>query len=100
MLITLCAYLFIAMTILGFTLTVFDRFLARSGKKRLPETLLFTIACLLGAVGVMFGFFLAKRGVYSSAFRLGIPAIAVGELILLAWMVPSFFKTAASLLGT
>lgn len=91
MLATILAYITVCMTIIGFVATVADRVLAKLSKTRIPENLLFLMACLLGALGVTLGFFLAKRGLYKQETRLGVPAIALGEIVLLVWMVPGFW---------
>ncbi len=84
------AYALIIMTIVGFVLTVTDRIMAKAtdGAKRIKENFLLAIAFLLGGVGVMVGFFLAKHGLYKPETRLGVPAVAVGETILLFWFIP------------
>jgi uncharacterized membrane protein YsdA (DUF1294 family) len=83
--------MFLIMSGLGFILTVADRVLARISKLRVHENILFIVACLLGALGVMLGFFFAKRDLYKREIRVGIPAIAIGEVILLLWAAPGFF---------
>jgi len=93
------AYLTAGMTILGFILTVADRIFAKFSTFRIHENILLVIACLLGATGVMLGFFFARRGLYKPEFRLGVPAIALGELVLLFWMVPGFFEALKAVLG-
>lgn len=98
MLTQILAYAFVGMSALGFVLTVLDRILAKTAKKaRIPEIVLFCLACLLGGLGVMLGLFLAPRGIYKKEFRLGIPALAAGEIILLAWMVPDFLAAVGGL---
>lgn len=99
MLTTICAYGFAVMTALGFVLTVTDRILAKTTKFRIHENILMVIACLLGALGVTLGFFFARRGLYKPEFRLGVPAIALGEIVLLIWMVPGFFEALKNVLG-
>lgn len=92
MLATICAYTLLILSIVGFLLAVFDRNMARLGKKRLPEAVHLTVACCLGAIGTTLGFFLAKHKVFSMELRLAVPAIAVGEVVLLFWMVPGFWQ--------
>lgn len=104
MLATILANVFFYMTIGGFALTVFDRILAAATKKRekpirLPEKLLLGIAFLFGGVGVMLGFFLARRDLYTPETRLGVPAVALGETILLFWTIPGFWAALAAVLG-
>lgn len=95
---TILAYMFLIMSVLGFLLAVVDRICAaRAAKFRIHENVLFIVACLLGAVGVMLGFFLAKKGLYKQEIRLGIPAIAIGEVVLLIWAVPGFFDALKSI---
>lgn len=92
MFVKIIAYTFVSVTVLGFVLTVFDRISAKVFKNfRIPENILLLLACLLGAFGVMLGLFLAPRSLYKQEFRLGVPAIALGELILLFWSVPGFW---------
>lgn len=99
MLALILAYIAVVMTILGFVLTIADRILAKVSKIRIHENILLGIACLLGAAGVMLGFFFAKRGLFKPELRLGVPALALGELILLIWMVPGFFAAVKTVLG-
>ena len=99
MLTLILAYIAVVMTILGFVLTIVDRILAKFTKIRIHENILLGIACLLGAVGVMFGFFFAKRGLFKPEFRLGVPALALGEFVLLIWMAPGFFAAVKTVLG-
>ena len=98
---SILAYGMVGMTGLGFLLTVLDRILAASTKKtvRISENLLLGIAFLLGGIGVMLGFFLAKRGLYKPETRLGVPAVALGETILLFWMVPGFWEAVKAVFG-
>lgn len=93
MLAKILAYATLIMTILGFVLTVIDRVGAKASKGsfRIHENILFIIACLLGAPGVMLGMLFAPRGLYKQEVRLGIPAIALGEVVLLFWAVPNFW---------
>lgn len=98
MFITIIAYIFIIANALGFLLTVIDRISAKVFKNlRIHENILLLIACLLGGFGVMLGLFFTPRGLYKPEFRLGIPAIALGELILLFWALPGFFDVLKSI---
>lgn len=101
MLAQILAYITVGATALGFVLTVLDRILAKAtkGKTRIHENVLFAIACCLGALGVMLGVFFAARDLYKPEFRLGVPAIAVGELILLFWAVPDFWVAVKAVFG-
>lgn len=95
------AYVAVGATALGFLLTVVDRVGAKvsKGKFRIHENVLFILACLLGALGVMLGMFFAPRGLYKPETRLGVPAIAVGELILLFSAVPGFWDAVKAIFG-
>ncbi len=99
MLATIAAYTLIYMSALGFLLTVTDRILAKTTKIRIHENILIGVACLFGAIGVTLGFFLAKRGLYKPEVRLGVPAIALGETVLLFWAIPGFFAALQLALG-
>lgn len=79
--------------------TLVSAFVPIKSRLRLPENLLLIIACLLGGIGVTLGFFLAKRGVYKPETRLGIPAIALGETIVIFQLVPGLWDALRAILG-
>ncbi len=101
MLATIFAYALLGMNALGFVLTVLDRILAAvtKGKTRIPENLILYVGFLLGGIGVTLGFFLAKRGLYKAETRLGVPAVALGETILLFSMVPGLWDAVKLIFG-
>lgn len=61
----------------------------RKAKKklwRIPEATLLTIAALGGSIGSLIGMYTFRHKTKHLKFRLGIPAILIGQLVL-AWLL-------------
>lgn len=66
---------FIVINFIGYVLMGMDKARARKSKRRVPESRLFLIAWLGGALGVMLGMSRYRHKTLHSSFRLGIPLL-------------------------
>ena len=76
----------IAVNILSFILFGVDKSKARRGSWRVSEKTLFAVAAIGGSIGAILGMFLFRHKTKHFSFRLGLPLILVGQL-LLVWFL-------------
>lgn len=79
-------YLFI-INAAGFLLMLTDKYKAKKGLWRVPEATLMTTAALGGSIGCLIGMRVARHKTLHKKFTLGIPAILIGQLALLALLI-------------
>lgn len=72
----------LAWTILAFALMGIDKALARGGRRRIPEKILFLSAAAGGSLGSLLGMSLFRHKTLHRSFCLGMPAILCGQLLL------------------
>lgn len=70
---------------LGFSVMLYDKYLAKNNLWRIPETTLFGIAVIGGSVGCLAGMYTARHKTKHLSFTLGIPAILAAQVYLL-WL--------------
>ena len=59
-----------------------DKSAARRGARRTPETTLLALAVLGGSIGGLFGMALFHHKTKKPAFRIGMPLILLGQILL------------------
>ena len=69
---------------LGFALMLADKYKARKNLWRIPESTLMLIAVLGGSVGSLLGMYTVRHKTKHRKFTLGIPAILLAQLVLVA----------------
>lgn len=69
---------------LGFALMLVDKYKARKNLWRIPESTLMLIAVLGGSVGSLLGMYTVRHKTKHRKFTLGIPAILLAQLVLVA----------------
>ena len=67
-----------------FTAFLWDKRAAKRAASRLPEVALLTMAAAMGALGALLAMHLAPDKTAKVAFRWGVPALLVAQLVLLA----------------
>ena len=67
---------------LGFVLMLADKRRARRKMYRVPEAILFCVACFGGAFGVLGGVYAAHHKTRHPSFTIGIPVIIAIQLLL------------------
>lgn len=77
----LCIYL-IVLNLIGFLLMGIDKHKAVQHKWRIPEKTLFLTAALGGSIGSILGMSVFRHKTKHLSFRLGMPAILIGQLLL------------------
>ena len=70
---------------LGFSVMLYDKYLAKNNLWRIPETTLFGIAVIGGSAGCLAGMYTARHKTKHLSFTLGIPAILAAQVYLL-WL--------------
>ncbi len=74
----------------AFLLMLVDKQKARKNLWRIPERTLFLSALLGGSVGALLGMYTFRHKTRHLSFTLGMPAILIGQLILVGyWVVRS-----------
>lgn len=68
---------------LGFSVMLYDKYLAKNNLWRIPETTLFGIAVIGGSIGCLVGMYTARHKTRHLSFTLGIPAILAAQVFLL-----------------
>ena len=76
-------YYFIAVSLIGAAVCIYDKLAARSGWKRVPERTLFFWALVGGGPGVYLTMLLIRHKTLHRSFMLGIPAIMIFQAIII-----------------
>ena len=87
MLIAICVIL-VVMNLLAFALMGIDKRKAKRGAWRAPEKTLFLVTALFGGVGGTAGMYFFRHKTKHWYFKLGLPALLVVQLALLALVLP------------
>lgn len=67
---------------LGFVLMLADKRRARRKRYRIPEAILFCVACFGGSVGTLCGVYAAHHKTRHPSFTIGIPVIIAVQTVL------------------
>lgn len=65
---------------IGFSVMLYDKYLAKNNLWRIPETTLFAIAAIGGSFGALMGMYTARHKTKKPKFTLGIPLILVLQI--------------------
>ena len=75
---------------IGFLLMLVDKRKARKNLWRIPEATLFLSAALGGSIGALAGMYTFRHKTKHLKFVLGIPAILITQIGVLAWLIFRF----------
>ena len=76
-------YYFIAVSVIGALVCIYDKLAAPCGWKRVPERTLFFWALIGGGPGVYLTMLLIRHKTLHRSFMLGIPAIMVFQVVII-----------------
>ena len=76
-------YYFIAVSVIGALVCIYDKIAAPRGWKRVPERTLFFWALIGGGPGVSLTMLLIRHKTLHRSFMLGIPAIMVFQVVII-----------------
>ena len=76
------------MNVLAFALMGIDKLKAKAGAWRVPEKTLFLVTALFGGLGGTLGMYFFRHKTKHWYFKLGFPALLVGQIVLLALVLP------------
>ena len=76
-------YYFIAVSVIGAAVCIYDKLAARSGWQRVPERTLFFWALVGGGPGVYLTMLLIRHKTLHRSFMLGIPGIMILQIAIL-----------------
>lgn len=76
-------YYFIAVSVIGALVCIYDKLAAPLGWKRVPERTLFFWALIGGGPGVYLTMLLIRHKTLHRSFMLGIPAIMVFQIVII-----------------
>ena len=79
-----------AVNLLAFTVYGADKRRAKKDKRRVPEKTLFLLAIIGGSVGAWAGMYTFRHKTKHLKFVLGIPAILIAQICVLAWLILRF----------
>lgn len=65
----------------GFLLMLIDKFKAKKNLWRIPESTLFTVACLGGSLGCIAGMYTVRHKTKHRKFTLGMPLILAVQIV-------------------
>jgi len=88
---TIAGY-FLIMNILGFSLMGIDKWKAKKGAFRIPESTLFIIALIGGSIGSIIGMYTFRHKTRHWYFVYGMPAILILQLVLVLFLTNSSFQ--------
>lgn len=69
---------------IGFSVMLYDKYLAKNNLWRIPETTLFAIAAIGGSFGALMGMYTARHKTKKLKFTVGIPLICGLQVALLS----------------
>lgn len=87
MLTAICVCLLV-MNVLAFALMGIDKLKAKAGAWRVPEKTLFLVTALFGGLGGTLGMYFFRHKTKHWYFKFGFPALLVGQIVLLALVLP------------
>ena len=76
-------YYFLAVSVIGAVVCIYDKLAAQRGWKRVPERTLFFWALVGGGPGVYLTMLLIRHKTLHRSFMLGIPAIMLLQIVIL-----------------
>ena len=65
----------------GFSVMLYDKYLARNNLWRIPEKILFGVAILGGSLGCLLGMYTVRHKTKHLKFTIGIPAILAVQVL-------------------
>ena len=74
----------------GFGVMLYDKFLAKNKLRRIPEKTLFGIAAFGGSIGCIAGMYTVRHKTRHKSFTIGMPAILIAQVVLLALLYLKF----------
>lgn len=86
----LCVYA-VVINIVLFAVMGLDKYKARNGLWRIPEKTLFGLAIAGGSIGGILGMQLFRHKTRHLSFKLGFPAILIGQLALIGFVIYQFW---------
>ena len=90
---TIAGY-FLIMNILGFSLMGIDKWKAKKGAFRIPESTLFIIALIGGSIGSIIGMYTFRHKTRHWYFVYGMPAILLLQIALVMFVLNGPFEIA------
>lgn len=75
----------LALNLLVFGMMGFDKARSKSGGWRVPEAKFFVLSALGGSLGGVLGMFFFRHKTRHRAFRLGLPAILLAQIVAVAF---------------
>ena len=76
----------LAINLAAFVAMGADKRRAKTGRWRIPEATLMTLAALGGSLGCLGGMHLFRHKTRKNKFRLGVPALLLGQLLLALYL--------------
>lgn len=71
----------------GFSVMLYDKYLAKNNLWRIPEKSLFGIAIFGGSLGCILGMYTARHKTRHKSFTLGMPVILILQLGIWLWLI-------------
>ncbi len=82
---TVVLLLIAAINVAAFGAYAYDKFAAQSGRRRIPERTLLTLAVLGGAAGGLCAMYLMRHKTQTPIFKIGLPVLLIFQLVGLAY---------------
>ena len=79
-------YYLIAINIIAFLTYGFDKFKAKKGKWRIPESSLLLLAIIGGSIGAWFGIKVWHHKTLHKKFKYGIPLIVIAQIAIVVYI--------------
>ena len=77
----------LSINIIGFLFMFIDKYKARKGYWRIPESTLFLITFLGGGIGTIIGMYLFRHKTKKLKFTIGFPTILLLEIVLIFYCI-------------
>ena len=75
----------IVINLIGFAVMFIDKYKAKRGSWRIPESTIFLITAIGGGIGTIAGMYTFRHKTKKAKFTIGLPAILILEIILLVY---------------
>ena len=79
-------YYLIAINVIAFLTYGFDKFKAKKGKWRIPESSLLLLAIIGGSIGAWFGIKVWHHKTLHKKFKYGIPLIVIAQIAIVVYI--------------
>ena len=80
----------IAINLIGFAVMFIDKYKAKRGKWRIPESTIFLITAIGGGIGTIAGMYKFRHKTKKARFTVGLPFLLILDILIIIWFFVVF----------